>query len=160
MTISEVSRLLDIPCDTLRYYERVGLILPLPKRKPNGIREYSEIDCIKFRFIKRMRKSGVTIGALTKYAELFVQGESTRDERKDLLTEEKLRLQEQIETIKQGIKQLEVVIARYESGLRPGLESSLTDYENVSLDADQDIDKEDKNDKNDQLWFGDPYFDI
>ena len=44
MTIAEVSRAYDISADTLRYYERVGL-LPSIGRTSGGIRNYSEEDC-------------------------------------------------------------------------------------------------------------------
>ncbi len=44
MTITEVSEKFDIPQDTLRYYERIGLI-PRVNRNKSGIRDYSEEDC-------------------------------------------------------------------------------------------------------------------
>ncbi|WP_281691507.1 MerR family DNA-binding transcriptional regulator, partial [Neglectibacter timonensis] len=44
MTIAEVSRKYDITADTLRYYEKIGLIPPVPRSK-SGIREYDEESC-------------------------------------------------------------------------------------------------------------------
>ena len=44
MTIAEVSKKYDITADTLRYYERIGLIPAVP-RKPNGIRDYDQASC-------------------------------------------------------------------------------------------------------------------
>ena len=44
MKINEVSKLYDISADTLRYYERIGLIPPVT-RNESGIRDYSETDC-------------------------------------------------------------------------------------------------------------------
>ena len=44
MTIAEVSRRYQLSPDTLRYYERIGLI-PAVGRTKSGIRDYSESDC-------------------------------------------------------------------------------------------------------------------
>lgn len=44
MTIAEVSRKYDISPDTLRYYERIGLIPPVPRSR-SGIRDYDEESC-------------------------------------------------------------------------------------------------------------------
>jgi DNA-binding transcriptional MerR regulator len=44
MTITEVSEKFDISQDTLRYYERIGLI-PRVNRYKSGIRDYTEEDC-------------------------------------------------------------------------------------------------------------------
>ena len=60
MTISEVSEMYGVSQDTLRYYERVGLIPPVPRR-PNGIRDYDETSCGWLQFIHCMRDAGVPI---------------------------------------------------------------------------------------------------
>ena len=44
MTIAEVSRKYDISADTLRYYERIGLIPPVPRTR-GGLRDYGEESC-------------------------------------------------------------------------------------------------------------------
>ena len=44
MTIAEVSKQYNISADTLRYYERIGLIPPVNRNK-NGIRDYTDEDC-------------------------------------------------------------------------------------------------------------------
>ena len=57
MTIAEVSRQFDITPDTLRYYERIGLIPPVPRTK-SGIRDYDQTSCSWIEFIKCMRAAG------------------------------------------------------------------------------------------------------
>ena len=86
MKIAEVSRLYDISADTLRYYERVGLITGVA-RDASGIRNYSEEDCARIAFIKCMRGAHVSIEALIEYMQLFEQGDSTLAARKELLEE-------------------------------------------------------------------------
>ncbi|GGG08020.1 hypothetical protein GCM10010916_26120 [Paenibacillus abyssi] len=74
MTISEVSTKFDLSQDTLRYYERIGLIPPVNRNK-NGIREYTEEDCKWVDFIKCMRQSaGLPVEVLIEYVGLFQQG--------------------------------------------------------------------------------------
>ena len=58
MTIAEVSRMFEISVDTLRYYERIGL-LPAVPRTPDGIRDYGEKDLGWIAFIKCMRSAGL-----------------------------------------------------------------------------------------------------
>ena len=60
MNIAEVSKKYDLTQDTLRYYERVGL-LPRVNRTSSGIRDYTEEDCRWVEFIKCMRQAGLPI---------------------------------------------------------------------------------------------------
>jgi len=75
MTIAEVSKKYDITPDTLRYYERVGLLTNV-SRNPNGIRNYDEQSCKRIEFVKCMRNAGVEIEILIEYMNLFEQGKS------------------------------------------------------------------------------------
>lgn len=80
MTIAEVSKKYGLSADTLRYYERIGLI-PGVRRKENGIRDYSESDCNWVEFIKCMRAAGIQVEALIEYVALFQQGDDTQEAR-------------------------------------------------------------------------------
>lgn len=91
MTIAEVSRKYDITPDTLRYYERIGLIPPVPRTR-GGIRDYDEESCRWIELMKCMRRAGVQIEALIEYVELFRQGDATLDARKNLLIEQRNHL--------------------------------------------------------------------
>ena len=73
MTISEVSNKYDLSAETLRYYERVGIIPPVNRNK-NGIRDYTEVDCNWVNFIKCMRDAGLSIESLIEYL-ICVDGE-------------------------------------------------------------------------------------
>ena len=100
MTIAEVSKKYDISADTLRYYERIGLIPPV-HRTAGGIRDY-------------MRCAWLTIEALIEYVSLAQQGESTVDARKELLIEQRRLLQERIEEMQSTLQRLDKKIDRYE----------------------------------------------
>ena len=66
MTIAETAKKYDISADTLRYYERIGLIPPVPRTR-SGIRDYDESSCGWVEFIKCMRGAGLQIEALIEY---------------------------------------------------------------------------------------------
>ena len=79
MTIAEVSEKYGLTADTLRYYERVGLLPPVP-RTSGGIRDYGEKDCGWIEFIKCMRGAGLPVEVLIDYVQLFQQGSADEDE--------------------------------------------------------------------------------
>ncbi len=79
MTIKEVASKFSLTNDTLRYYEKVGLIGPIKKNK-SGIRDYQEEDLRRIEFIKCMRSAGIPIEILKKYVDLYDLGDSTKNE--------------------------------------------------------------------------------
>ena len=91
MTIAEVSKKYDFTPDTLRYYERIGLLTNIPRNK-NGIRDYDEQSCKKIEFIKCMRNAGVEIEILIEYMTLLEQGKNTVEARKGLLERAKSKV--------------------------------------------------------------------
>jgi MerR family transcriptional regulator, aldehyde-responsive regulator len=113
MTITEVSGKFDISQDTLRYYERIGLI-PRVNRNKSGIRDYTEEDCNWVEFIKCMRNAGLPIEVLIEYVGLFQQGGSTSEVRKELLIEQRNRLMSRIKEMLETLEYLNNKIARYE----------------------------------------------
>ena len=112
MTIGEVSEKFDITTDTLRYYERIGLIPPVP-RKNNGIRDFDEASCNWVSFVKCMRSAGVQIEPLIEYVTLMQAGTGL-ERRKDILIEQRARLQSQAEQLRSTIERLDYKIAHYE----------------------------------------------
>ena len=120
MTISEVSQRTGITQDTLRYYERIGLI-PKVKRRPNGIRDYSEEDCRWIELARCMRSAGVTIEALIEYCVLAQKGDATITARKELLMEERENLTAKIEEMQRALERLHYKIQRYEEAEKTGI---------------------------------------
>jgi DNA-binding transcriptional MerR regulator len=114
MKIHEISARYNITADTLRYYERIGL-LPDIQRTKAGIREYSDNDCQAIEFIKCMRDAGVSIDSLIKYMDLLHQGDSTQEERKAILLKEKEKLQAHMNILKETITKLDWKIAHYDT---------------------------------------------
>ena len=102
MKIAEVSDQYGLSTDTLRYYERVGLIPPV-NRNDSGIRDYNELDLRRVDFIKCMRSAGLPIEVLIEYVALVQQGDKTIEARKEILKEQRelllVRMQEMQKTL-------------------------------------------------------------
>lgn len=116
MTIAEVSKRYDISADTLRYYERIGLIPPVPRTK-SGIRDYDEESCGWVEMMKCMRASGVQIDALVEYVALFQQGDETIDARKALLIQQRDLMMTRMAELQKSLDRLNHKIQHYEQGL-------------------------------------------
>ena len=113
MKIKEISEKHNITPDTLRYYERVGLIPPV-KRDKNGNRIYKEDDVRWIEFIKCMRSSGITIQGLIEYVNLFMQGDETIQARKELLEGQRKQLILKKQEIEDALNKLDKKIENYD----------------------------------------------
>lgn len=116
MTISEVSKRCNISPDTLRYYEKAGL-LPDVNRTAGGIRDYTEQDCAQIAFVKCMRSAGLSIEVLQKYFELFKRGKRTLKARRELLATERKALQERFVELQDTLKRLDYKISVYDKAI-------------------------------------------
>jgi len=117
MTITEVAKLYDLSADTLRYYERIGII-PSVNRNHNGIRNYTENDCGWVSFAKCMRNAGLPVEVLIEYVTLFQQGEATAEARKEILVEQRDKLVVRIAEMQETLDRLNHKIENYETGIR------------------------------------------
>ena len=116
MTITEVSRKYGVTPDTLRYYERIGLIPPVPRTK-GGVRDYDAESCGWVELMRCMRSAGVQIEALIKYVELFRQGEETIEARKAILLDQRDQIVERMAEMQRSLDRLNAKIEGYEQGL-------------------------------------------
>lgn len=119
MTIKEVSQKYNISSDTLRYYERVGMIPPVT-RTAGGIRDYGESDLGWVELALCMRGAGLPVEAMIEYVKLCQQGDSTIEARMHLLKEQMETLLEQKAQIESTIKRLDFKISRYEEAVKTG----------------------------------------
>lgn len=113
MLITEVAEKYGLTNDTLRYYERIGL-LPHIARTKSGVRDYSEKDCNWVAFIKCMRSAGLSIDVLTQYVRLCSQGEKTKTARKALLISQRDLLVKRILDMEDTLKKLDYKIKNYD----------------------------------------------
>ena len=128
MTIKEVCEKFDITPDTLRYYERVGVI-PEVNRTPGGIRDYKEEDIAWVENAVCMRSAGVPVEMLIEYVKLYQQGDETLEARKNLLMEAKNEVQKQLDKYQATMDRLNFKISRYEEAVKTGILSWETEKE-------------------------------
>jgi DNA-binding transcriptional MerR regulator len=116
MKIAEVSEQFGMSVDTLRYYERVGLIPPV-NRNESGIRDYNELDLRRVDFIKCMRSAGLPVEVLIEYVALVQQGDSTIEARKEILKEQRALLATRMEEMKKTLDILDHKLEVYEKAV-------------------------------------------
>ena len=116
MKISEVSEQAGISSDTLRYYERIGLLPPV-NRSESGIRDYNELDIRRVDFIKCMRSAGLPIEVLIEYFNLVQQGDQTIEARKEILIEQREQLLARMEEMQETLDLLNHKIEVYENAV-------------------------------------------
>lgn len=117
MTIKETSQLTGVTADTLRYYERIGLIPPVP-RNDNGIRNYDEISLGWINFIKCMRAAGLPVEALIEYVTLYKGGSATDEARRQILIEQRDILEQKVKALQDTLEKLNFKIDNYDKLMR------------------------------------------
>jgi len=116
MKIAEVSDRYGLSSDTLRYYERVGLIPPV-NRNGSGIRDYSELDIRRVEFVKCMRSAGLPIEVLIEYVGLVQQGDQTVEARRKILKEQRGLLAARMQEMQKTLDILDHKIEVYENAV-------------------------------------------
>ena len=116
MKIAEVSEQYGLSSDTLRYYERVGLIPPV-NRNGSGIRDYNELDLRRVDFIKCMRSAGLPVEVLIEYVALVQQGDSTIEARKEILKKQRELLLARMKEMQKTLDVLDRKIEVYENAV-------------------------------------------
>jgi len=116
MKIAEVSEKYGLSVDTLRYYERVGLIPPV-HRNDGGIRDYDELDLRRVDFIKCMRGAGLPVEVLIDYVALVQKGDKTIEARKEILIEQRKLLMDRMSEMQKTLDILNHKIEVYEKAV-------------------------------------------
>jgi len=119
MTIKEVSESFELSQDTLRYYERIGMI-PTVTRTASGIRNYQETDLQWVELAKCMRSAGLPVEVMIEYVKLFQEGDATIEARLQLLTNQREVLLEQKKQIENTLDRLNYKISKYEIAVKTG----------------------------------------
>ncbi|MBF0776135.1 MerR family transcriptional regulator [Streptococcus azizii] len=114
MNIKKVSDLLGLSSDTIRYYERVGLIPPV-HRNHAGNRDFGERDVAALELVRCFRSAGVSVESLIDYISLCQDGDNQHlEERRAILIVEREKLQKKIDELSAAISRLDYKIDNYE----------------------------------------------
>jgi DNA-binding transcriptional MerR regulator len=123
VTIKEVGARTGLSVHTLRYYERLGLVAPVGRRR-NGHRAYSEDDVYRIRFVMRLRAAGMPIARIRRYAELAARGDATIQERLELLEAHRGAVEQQIGELTEHLAVITAEVAHYRQLHEPQLAAS------------------------------------
>jgi DNA-binding transcriptional MerR regulator len=118
MTIGEMTAVTGISADTLRYYERIGLIPHVP-RTTSGIRNYNEEFIQWLAFIQQLKNIGMSLESIIEYIELTRQGRSTYEARKQILADTREQLKHKIHQLQQSMQQADYQLEHFDSTLFP-----------------------------------------
>lgn len=118
MTIREIAAKTNMSTDTLRYYERIGLLPPV-LRNAAGIRNYDEYFVNFINFIKKLKASGMSLEHIIDYIRLAEMGDATIQERKKLLAEARETLLDKINSLQLVAELADYQLRNYENLLQP-----------------------------------------
>ena len=118
MTIREIAAKTNMSTDTLRYYERIGLLPPVP-RNAAGIRNYDEYFVNFINFIKKLKASGMSLEHIIDYIRLAEMGDATIQERKKLLAKARETLLYKINSLQLVAELADYQLRNYENLLQP-----------------------------------------
>lgn len=128
MNIKKVSEITDVSADTIRYYERIGL-LPRITRTNSGVRDFTEREIGILEFVRCFRKAGMSVEALMEYISLLEEGEGTERERLRLLTEQRDEMDDRIYELNQARERLNYKIENYENIIQKHEQKLFTESE-------------------------------
>ncbi|MCZ4497623.1 MAG: transcriptional regulator, MerR family [Marmoricola sp.] len=120
LSIAQAAEQTGLSADTLRYYERDGLMLAAVDRAPSGHRRYSERDLTWIAMISRLRSTGMPIRDVRRYAALVRAGDGTEGERLAILTGHRARVEKQLAETTSHLRAIDHKIGIYEGKVRPG----------------------------------------
>lgn len=118
MNIKKVSEMTGISADTIRYYERIGLIPPVT-RNASGIRDFTEHEVQLLEFVRCYRNAGVGVEPLIEYIQLLNQGDQTIPARIELLSEQLDDMNQRLAELTQARNRLQYKIENYKQNILP-----------------------------------------
>lgn len=117
--IGEFSKLTTLSIHTLRYYEKEQLIEP--QRTESNKRYYTENDLKWVEFIIRLKNTGMPIKEIQKYAKLRSIGDTTLEERLELLIKHRHALNAQIDLLNEHLGKLDDKIQYYRNAINSNI---------------------------------------
>jgi DNA-binding transcriptional MerR regulator len=111
-TIQEAAEKTGLTVHTLRYYERIGLLMPIG-RAANGHRRYSQQDIMFIRTLYCWLQTGIPLDDIQLYVKLLQQGDETVAERRVLLENHRQTVVSQIDQLQATLQLIDYKIQNY-----------------------------------------------
>lgn len=115
LSIAEAAHRTGLTVHTLRYYERAGLVQPVG-RGERGERRYEPRDLEWIEFLQRLRRTGMPIREMRRFAELRPGGPATVAARTELLAAHRRRVAAAIDELSRNLAAIEAKLARLQAG--------------------------------------------
>lgn len=132
MTIKEASKRTGVSIDNLRYYERIGLLPPIP-RNASGIREYDERAIHWIEFVLKFKQAGASLEGIIEYIKLAHSEHDTKEARREILIEVKQDLESRIEKLQSCLELAEYKIDNYYDLCEPVTRELIEEWKNREL---------------------------
>jgi len=114
LTIRACAEATGVTPDTLRYYEKIGL-LPRVPRERNGHRRFGDDEVRWITFLRRLHATGMPIRHMQQYARLLRRGDGTMAERRALLERHRREVRDRLMALEENLRMIEKKIAHYDS---------------------------------------------
>lgn len=112
MKIGAFAKLSGLSVDTIRYYEKVGLLKP-PYRDAGGRRVFDEDELNWLKFLVQLKSTGMTVAQMVTYSNLRNLGGVSYEERQEMLMRQRKKVAEQLAILQECDKLLEEKITIY-----------------------------------------------
>jgi DNA-binding transcriptional MerR regulator len=110
--VSEAAARFGLTAHTLRRYEQVGLVDPVP-RDSAGRRRYAEADLRRLEFLTRLRTTGMPVREMLRYVQLTRSGPQTTAQRRALLEGHRRRVLARIAELRRDLDVINYKIDMY-----------------------------------------------
>ena len=137
-TIKEVAEKMDVSEHTLRFWAKSGFF-PFIKRDANNIRQFSESDLEWVRIVKCLRSVGTENKAIKRYIDLCIVGDSTIQERYEIIQATKNKAQQQMEDLKKQLALLDYKEKFYQNLIKNNLEDVWNPMNNKDFNNDKAV---------------------
>ena len=126
LSIGEVARRTGLTVHALRFYEREGLLLTQHvARGTSGHRRYSEQEVYWLRICIKLRRSGMPLAKIRRFAELVREGPANEQQRVELLREQQRQVQNQLAELEECLRVISRKVGIYEEHLADGTAQDL-----------------------------------
>jgi DNA-binding transcriptional MerR regulator len=115
LTIGEAAERTGLSLDTLRYYERTGLLPPIARHK--GIRRYTEADIEWILFVAQLRATDMPTEDIRAITRLARKGVATMPQRRAVLTEHRVKVERRISALRNALRLIDRKLAHYDRAL-------------------------------------------
>lgn len=118
-SVGEMAKMLGVPASTLRYYDKEGL-LPYVERSSGGMRMFKDEDYEWLKTIQCLKKTGMPLKEIRTFVRMSMEGDSTIDQRLEMIENQRALVKEQIAEQQQVLKMLDFKCWYYETAKAAG----------------------------------------